>query len=126
MNRQVREHFETSLAQAKAAVREARYAEAWPLLERTHVLGQAYTGPHVRSHWAMLVCGWRQRNAKEIVGQVARLLVAVPASLTGVLPVGNTGGANVPMTQPMPVPDDLRAILGAVKKQPGQVGCGSA
>lgn len=111
MDRHVREHFERALTEAKAAVREGRYAEAWPLLERAHVLGQADAGPHVRSHWAMLGCGWRQRDAGEIVGQIVRLLVAAPASLTGILPLGNTGGANVPMTKPMPVPDDLRAIL---------------
>lgn len=111
MNQQVREHFEQALAGAKVAVREGRYVEAWPMLEQAHVLGQAYAGPHLRLHWAMLDCGWRQRNAREVVGQIVRLLVAAPASLTGVLPLGNTGGANVPMTQPMPIPADLRAIL---------------
>jgi hypothetical protein len=112
MTQHVREHFERALAGAKTAVREGRDAEAWPLLERAHVLGQAYVGPHVRAHWAMLGCGWRQRSPREVVGQIVRLLVAAPASLAGVLPLGNTGGADVPMTKPMPISDDLRAILG--------------
>jgi Protein of unknown function (DUF3703) len=111
MNRSVRDHFERALSGAKAAAGEGRYADAWPLLERAHVLGQAHAGPHVRAHWAMLGCGLRQRNAREIVGQIVRLLVAAPASLAGVLPVGNTGGSDVPMTEPMPIADDLRAIL---------------
>ena len=40
-----------------------------------------------------------------------RVLVAGPGSWTGRYPVGNTGGANVSAFQPMPVPDDLRAVL---------------
>jgi hypothetical protein len=39
------------------------------------------------------------------------LLVAAPGSWSGRYPVGNTGGANVSALLPMPIPDDLRAIL---------------
>ena len=34
------------------------------------------------------------------------------------LPIGNTGGANVSAFQPMPIPEDLRAILAADGQQP--------
>ena len=53
----------------------------------------------------------RRRDGKEIVGQVVRLVPAGPGSLTGKYPVGNTGGANVSAFAPMPIPDDLRAVL---------------
>ncbi len=53
----------------------------------------------------------RRRDRKEIVGQLVRLVLAGPGSLTGKYPVGNTGGANVSAFAPMPIPDDLRAVL---------------
>ena len=46
-------------------------------------------------------------------GQVIRLLVAAPGSALGRYPEGNTGRARVPLTQPMPIPDDLADILAA-------------
>ena len=52
-----------------------------------------------------------RRDAHEIVGQLLRLVVAAPGSWTGRYPVGNTGGADVSALRPMPVPDDLRAML---------------
>lgn len=68
-------------------------------------------GPHVRTHLAMLAYGLRRRDRHEIVGQLLRLVVAAPGSWTGRYPVGNTGGADVSALRPMPVPEDLRAIL---------------
>jgi hypothetical protein len=61
----------------------------------------------------MLGYGVRQRSSREILGQVMRLLVAAPGTWSGRYPVGNTGGARVSALLPMPVPDDLQAILEA-------------
>jgi hypothetical protein len=68
-------------------------------------------GPHVRTHVSMLGYGLRHRDAREIAGQLIRLVVAAPGTWTGRYPVGNTGGANVSALKPMPVPDDLQAVL---------------
>jgi hypothetical protein len=99
----------------RAAARSARdrgdVAEEWTHLERAHILSQPMAGAHVRTHLAMLTCAVRRRQAREIVGQVMRLVVAGPGSWTGRYPVGNTGGADVSALRPMPVPDDLRAVL---------------
>jgi Protein of unknown function (DUF3703) len=84
---------------------------AWCHLERAHILSQPLVGAHVRTHSAMLVAAMRRRDAKEIVGQLLRLVVAGPGSLTGRYPVGNTGGANVSAFEPMPIPEDLRTLL---------------
>jgi hypothetical protein len=59
----------------------------------------------------MLYYGFRHRDGREIVGQILRLIMAGPGSLTGRYPMGNTGGANVNAFLPMPVPDDLLEIL---------------
>ena len=99
----------------RRAAREAHKAgddtEAWRLLERTHILSQPWAWPHVRSHIDMLSLAMRTRNGPEVAGQLARIVVAGPGSATRRYPLGNTGRANVPATQPMPVPDDLAELL---------------
>ena len=99
----------------RAAARSARdrgdVAGEWKHLERAHILSQPLAGAHVRTHLAMLAYAFRRRAPREIVGQLLRLVVAGPGSWTGRYPVGNTGGADVSAFRPMPVPDDLRAIL---------------
>ncbi len=83
----------------------------WHHLERAHILSQPMAGPHVRTHLAMIGSALRRRDRREILGQLFRLVVAGPGSLTGKYPVGNTGGASVSAFAPMPVPDDLRSTL---------------
>jgi hypothetical protein len=56
----------------------------------------------------------RRRDGRETVGQLARVLLAVPGSVSGRYPVGNTGGADVSAFRPMTVPDDLRPLLAAL------------
>jgi hypothetical protein len=103
-------------SEERAAARSARgrgdVAGEWRHLERAHILSQPMAGAHVRTHLAMLTCALRRRQAREIAGQVMRLVLAAPGSWTGRYPVGNTGGADVSAFRPMPVPDDLRAALG--------------
>jgi len=103
----------------RAAARSARgrgdVAGEWRHLERAHILSQPLAGAHVRTHLAMLACALRRRQPHEMVGQVLRLVVAGPGSWTGRYPVGNTGGADVSAFQPMPVPDDLRAVLESMR-----------
>ncbi len=83
----------------------------WEHLERAHILSQPMAGRHVRTHFAMLAAGIRRRDPREILGQLARTVVAGPGTLTGRYPVGNTGGTNVPATAAMPIPADLGAVL---------------
>jgi hypothetical protein len=59
----------------------------------------------------MFGCGFRRHDRREIIGQMVRLVVAGPGSLTGRYPVGNTGGADVRALKPMPVPSDMLLIL---------------
>ena len=98
-------------AAARAARARGDIAAEWRHLERAHILSQPMAAAHVRTHLAMLAYAVRRRDPHETVGQVLRVIVAGPGSWTGRYPVGNTGGANVSAFQPMPVPDDLRAIL---------------
>jgi hypothetical protein len=83
----------------------------WAHLERAHILSQPMAGPHVRTHVAMFAVALRRRDRHEIIGQVFRIIVAAPGSITGKYPVGNTGGADVSAFEPMSIPDDLRPLL---------------
>ena len=83
----------------------------WRHLERAHILSQPLAGLHLRTHGAMLAASVRRRDGREIAGQLLRLVLAVPGSVSGRYPVGNTGGADVSAFSPMAVPDDLRPLL---------------
>lgn len=88
----------------------AEYDAAFSRLERAHILGQQNTGQHTQVHLWMLRLGWKQRDVREVLGQLLRIPAALLFSRLWV-PLGNTGGANVSAIRPMPVPDDLAAIL---------------
>jgi Protein of unknown function (DUF3703) len=102
------------------AARSARAANdlaaEWRHLERAHILSQPTAGAHVRTHVAMLGSAVRRRDLREAGGQVFRLIVAGPGSLTGRYPVGNTGGADVSAFKPMEIPEDLRAVLESARQ----------
>ncbi|WP_326769835.1 DUF3703 domain-containing protein [Streptomyces sp. NBC_01591] len=98
-------------AEMTAARTAADPADRWRHLERAHILSQPWPWPHTRNHIAMLGLALRQRDRREALGQVIRIIVAAPGSALGRYPEGNTGRADVPLTKPMPLPDDLAAIL---------------
>ena len=104
----LRPHVTRELEQA-AASPDPRAAFAH--LERAHILGQSSTREHVRAHWHMLRWALRQRDTREVFGQLFRLAGAATKTAFGLVPAGNTGGANVSPFRPMPVPPDLEAIL---------------
>lgn len=107
----VADRFARDLADARAAIRDAEIDRAWSALEEAHVLSQPWAWPHVKVHLLMLRLGWRTGDRREVTGQLVRIIVAGPGSLSGRYPVGNTGRASVPATQPMPMDDELRELL---------------
>ncbi|TGK39147.1 DUF3703 domain-containing protein [Leptospira andrefontaineae] len=90
---------------------EGNLKEAWKYLERAHLIGQYYPIPHTEIHFRMLLFAIEQKNKKEILGQLVRVSFGWLGSWLNRIPVGNTGGANVPIFQPMPIPGDLLDIL---------------
>ena len=89
--------------------------QAFRHLERAHVLGQASTVQHVRTHWHMFIWGVRSKSFRETLGQVIRIVGAATKTAIGLVPSGNTGGSNVSPFKPLPVPQDLATILASVK-----------
>jgi hypothetical protein len=100
-----------SEAEFDAARNAATSAARWTALKRAHILSQPWPWPHTQAHAEMLSVAWRERNRRETLGQVVRLLAAAPGSVLGHYPEGNTGRAAVPLRQPMPLPPDLADVL---------------
>ncbi|MFP8958965.1 DUF3703 domain-containing protein [Streptomyces nanhaiensis] len=86
-------------------------ADRWRAVERAHILSQPWPGAHTRTHAVMLRLAVRDRDLREVLGQLVRLVVAAPGSAAGRYPTGNTGRTRVGLTTPMPIPEDLAALL---------------
>lgn len=94
------------------AARNAPLAdERWQHLERAHIVSQPYPWLHTCNHAAMLALALRQRDRREALGQIVRLIVAAPGSISGRYPTGNTGRVIAGLKTPMPIPADLAAEL---------------
>ncbi|TWJ16079.1 uncharacterized protein DUF3703 [Stackebrandtia albiflava] len=106
MNGWFRATFDSAMATATGPTPERRAAA-----ERAHILSQPWPWRHTRTHGVMLRLAMRDRDLVEIAGQLVRLVVAAPGSLTGRYPDGNTGRARVGIRTPMPVPADIAALL---------------
>ena len=85
--------------------------DAWRHLERAHIISQAWCKQHTYTHWRMLRFGFKIKNWKEVLGQLPRLLFGGIKSFVGIIPVGNTGGSNVPPLRVMEIPEDLEKML---------------
>jgi hypothetical protein len=107
----LRAAWQTERQAAATAERAGDGAGASHHLERAHILSQPMAGAHVRTHAAMFTVALRRHDRHEVIGQLFRIIVAAPGSVTGKYPVGNTGGADVSAFVPMPVPEDLRPLL---------------
>lgn len=113
MTDEIRDRLRADLRAARTARRSGDWQRCWDLLEDAHVVSQPWARWHVRVHGSMLAAGVGARDGHEVWGQLVRLVVAGPGSVTGRYPVGNTGRARVPATQPMPIRDELADLLGA-------------
>lgn len=108
INAHARQVYRSEMAAAKIA---ADPLTRWRHLERAHIVSQPDPWLHTCNHAAMLVLALRQHDRREAVGQVLRLIVAAPGSMTGRYPVGNTGRVAAGLMNPMPIPEDLAAAL---------------
>ncbi len=103
--------FDASLEQARQLRRQGQLRAAFAQLERAHVLGQLRLVPHLRVHLAMLGLAWALRDGREWRGQLLRIALTPLGHLSGRLPLGNTGGADVSAFAPMPIAPDLARLM---------------
>ncbi len=84
-------------------------------LENAHVLGQQSTWQHTRVHYLMLCWGLRNRDYKEVRGQLLRLIGAATKTAIGLVPTGNTGGSNISPFKTLPVRPELAMLIQQAK-----------
>lgn len=94
----------TELASARAS------ADPWLALERAHIVSQPYAVLHTRVHLAMFRRALTDRNEKETLGQVVRIVVAGPGSLAGRYPRGNIGTTAMGLFETADVPPDMAQL----------------
>lgn len=114
--KRIRPQVEAELTAAQAAQAQGQSALAFSHLERAHVLGQASTREHVRVHWRMFLWGLRQRDAREWAGQLLRIAGAATKTAFGLVPEGNTGGANVSPFKRLPIAPELAARIARARR----------
>jgi len=107
----LKDHFEQELQMAHNEFALGNLQLSWRHLERAHILGQSWPVQHTKAHWKMMCFAFSIKSSKEILGQIPRLIFGGIKSFVGEIPVGNTGGANVPPLKPMDIPFDLLQIL---------------
>ena len=84
---------------------------AYQAFEEAHVLGQRRTGWHVRAHVGFLRWGLRRGDAREVAGQLVRIVAS--ALFTWLwMPRGNTGGARIGILRRLPITDGAQTLLG--------------
>lgn len=115
MPKKLKPFYQTELDKAAILLQHGKLQECWRHYERAHILGQRYPLAHSYVHWLMLRFGIKIKDTKEILGQITRLFFGGVKSFVGTVPIGNTGGANVPPLKPMEIPDDLQAIINNTK-----------
>ena len=108
---EIRTRLQQNLLESRQARKSKDFDRCWTLLEDAHVLSQPWAWLHVRVHGSMFVAAMVQRDVREVRGQLSRIAVAGPGSLSGRYPTGNTGRAGIPATQPMPIRSDLAKML---------------
>jgi hypothetical protein len=111
MPNSLRPCFENELRAYRFFLQENELQQAWRHLEKAHVIGQAYPFQHSYVHWKMLQFGIKIKSLKEVIGQIPRLLIGGVKSFVGKIPVGNTGGANIPPLRPLPIEQEIIEIL---------------
>jgi hypothetical protein len=121
----VKAAFAKEMADAGAAEAAGDLGRAKRHLERAHILGQRWYSAHMTTHFHMFRLAIRQSDFAEARGQFVRLIGAGPFHIAGWVPLGNTGGANVSPTLPMPIPSDLQPYLAGHSLRRGLIARGA-
>lgn len=111
MPEKLKPYYKMELEDAVNAFDKKNYTRSWRYLERAHILAQPYPYEHTRVHWKMFQFGIKIKSTKEVIGQIPRLIFGGVKSFVGHIPVGNTGGSDVPPLMPMEIPKDLLEII---------------
>lgn len=122
----IQPHVEAELLASQRCEAAGDFERAFAHLEAAHVLSQRATWQHVRVHLRMLSYGLRRRDCREVRGQITRTIGAAVTTSLGLIPVGNTGGANVSPTVSLPIRDDLAQVIAHALSEPEEAPTGTS
>ena len=108
-------YIKTEMTRSYRAQKKGDSAAEFRHLENAHVLGQESTYWHVKVHYLMLLWALRQRDIKEIIGQLVRIVGAACLTAIDGVPIGNTGGSNVHSLKVMPISAEHAEIILKIK-----------
>ncbi len=114
-SRRIAPHVMNELAQATAARAQRRFDEEFSHLENAHVLGQESTYWHVYTHVKMAQWAIRNQDARELFGQLLRIVGAATKTAVGLVPSGNTGGARISPFTRLPIDPELARLIDEAK-----------
>jgi len=114
--RNIAPHVNKELGFAADAKRAGNTALEFRHLENAHILGQASTYQHTKVHCLMLAWGIRQRNFREILGQLFRIIGAATTTAIGLIPSGNTGGSNISPFARLPLSHEHAKAIAHARK----------
>ncbi|NML42673.1 DUF3703 domain-containing protein [Ramlibacter sp. G-1-2-2] len=83
----------------------------WNWLMAAHVVGQHEPGLHFDSHRRMLRLAGETRDWGEAAGQLLRIALLPFGHLLRRIPLGNTGRAEVGVTQAMEPPEPVQVLV---------------
>lgn len=109
--------YEQELSLSLTSRDSGNFDKEWKHLERAHILAQFFAIRHFYVHILMIRFSLVHFKGYEILGQIPRIILAIPGSLTGLAPKGNSGGSNVGIFTPMEIPDDLKKAFEHSKKK---------
>jgi hypothetical protein len=115
-NKKLTRHFiKQKMNQYELALAQGEHKKAFSMLEDAYVIGQQSTYFHCLVHYKMLRHGLRYRDFREVFGQIVRLVGAFTKTAIGLVPIGNTGGANVSPFKSMPVSKANQEVLDEIE-----------
>ena len=111
----IKPYVNAELDLAHLANKNGKFMEAFEHLENAHVLGQESTYFHVKVHILMFCWAFKQNDLRELLGQTFRIAGAATKTAFGLIPSGNTGGANVSPFKVMPISAEYSDYIARAK-----------
>ncbi|MFT6896534.1 MAG: hypothetical protein ACJA13_000936 [Paraglaciecola sp.] len=111
----IRPHVKVELDLSIKCLLERDPATAFEHLENAHILGQESTFLHVLAHIHMARWAIHQRDAKEFLGQVFRIIGAATKTVIRLVPTGNSGGSNISPFRPLPLSAKHERLISRAK-----------
>ncbi len=90
-----KEEFDSLIEEAKQLRDNKGYQEALSALEKAHLIAQEKGWEHLIVHIEMFKLAIHYRVLKEALGQIPRMILALPGSKLGIFPKGNIGSTKM-------------------------------